>query len=118
MKRVLCCMFAAMMVFSALSPALADSSMLDAELSGRIGAKVSSYRDMADAPKSDVIVFSINGDERVTIRPYAAPVKVKVNIEYSARGYNGFEQEIEISSLFSSASLKSMKSASMAICGR
>ena len=50
--------------------------MLDAELSGRIGAKVSSYRDMADAPKSDVIVFSVNGDERVTIRPYAAPVKV------------------------------------------
>lgn len=58
MKRVLCCMLAAMMVFSALSPALADSSMLDAELSGRIGAKVNSYRDMADAPKSDVIVFS------------------------------------------------------------
>ena len=51
MKRILCCMFAAMMVFSVLSPALADSSMLDAELSGRIGAKVSSYRDMADAPK-------------------------------------------------------------------
>ncbi len=106
MKRVLCCMFAAMMVFSALPPALADSSMLDAELSGRIGAKVSSYRDMADAPKSDVIVFSVNGDERVTIRPYAAPVKVKVNIEYSARGYDGFEQEIEISSLFSSASFE------------
>ena len=62
MKRILCCMFAAMMVFSALSPALADSSMLDAELSGRIGAKVSSYRDMADAPKSDVIVFSVNGE--------------------------------------------------------
>ena len=52
-------MFAALMVFSALSPALADSSMLDAELSGRIGAKVNSYRDMADAPKSDVIVFSV-----------------------------------------------------------
>lgn len=99
-------MFAAMMVFSVLSPALADSSMLDAELSGRIGAKVNSYRDMADAPKSDVIVFSVNGDERVTIRPYAAPVKVKVNIEYSARGYDGFEQEIEISSLFSSASFE------------
>ena len=39
-------MFAALMVFSVLSPALADSSMLDAELSGRIGAKVNSYRDI------------------------------------------------------------------------
>ena len=80
--------------------------MLDAELSGRIGAKVNRYRDMADAPKSDVIVFGINGDERVTIRPYAAPVKVNVNVEYSVRGYDGFEQEIEISSLFSSASFE------------
>ena len=32
-------MFAAMMVFSALSPTLADSSMLDAELSGCIGQR-------------------------------------------------------------------------------
>lgn len=89
-----------------------NDAMSNVEVRNRFGACVNTegyleYGDVLDSVQPmDVVIFSVGGDERVTIRPYAAPVKVKVNIEYSARGYDGFEQEIEISSLFSSASFE------------
>ena len=89
-----------------------NDAMSSVEVRNRFGAGVNTdgyleYGDVLDSVQPmDVVIFSVGGDERVTIRPYAAPVKVNVNVEYSARGYSGFEQEIEISSLFSSASFE------------